>query len=46
MTFLLFALAKRGLLGAGGETPVGTNITLLGIELFALSVASLQKIKD
>ncbi len=42
---LLFAL-DRGLLGAGGETPVGTNITLPGIGLFALAVAALQKIRD
>jgi len=29
-----------------GEISVGTTVTLLGIGLFALSVASLQKIKD
>ena len=28
-----------------GEAPVGTNVLLLGIGLFALSVAALQKTK-
>ena len=45
MTFLLFALAKRSLLGAGGETPVGTNITLLGIGLLGITLGSFIGVK-